>query len=330
MEHTTIPGLGSKVSRIGLGTWAIGGSFWGGTNEEEAIRTIEQALTYGINFIDTAPGYGNGVSETIVGKALKKYGKRDQIIIASKCGLNLDNNSSYRDLRKEFIKKEVENSLKRLQVDHIDLYQVHWPDPKTPIAETAEALKKLMEEGKVKAIGVSNCSVDEIKQYKKSCKLSTVQSLFNLFERESESAVFPFCSKEHLAMIAYSPICRGLLSGKMSKNRKFVGDDLRKSSDAKFQEPQFSQYLECVEALKKWGMEKYQRPLIALAMRWILDKNVNIALWGARRPDQLENLDKIEGWHLTQNDFNEIDGILQKYVRNPVGSSLGGPPLRND
>ena len=141
MQFTHIPNLKKKVSRIGLGTWAIGGWMWGGSDEKNAIVTIHHALDKGINLIDTAPVYGFGKSEEIVGKALKLYGKRDQIVLATKVGLNWKDQQLFRDSSKERIKKEIEDSLKRLQVDYIDLYQVHWPDPKTPIAETAEALR---------------------------------------------------------------------------------------------------------------------------------------------------------------------------------------------
>ena len=329
MEHTSIPGLKNTISRIGLGTWSIGGSLWGGTVETEAIETIHKALSLGVNFIDTAPGYGNGVSETIVGKAVKQYGKRDDVVIATKFGLNLENNGCFRDSRKDFIRKELENSLKRLQTDYIDLYQVHWPDPKTPLAETAETLKLILEEGKVRAVGVSNFTLEQITEFKKYVKLSSVQPPFNLFEREFEDTLLPYCRKEKFAVIGYSAICRGLLSGKMTKDREFKGDDLRKEMDPKFREPVFSDYLACVNALKEWVKNKYRKPLIALAIRWVLDKNVNVALWGARKPEQLENIDQIEGWELSEEDFDEIDEIIHKYVKNPVGPQFMAPPIRD-
>ena len=328
MEYISIPGIKNKVSRIGLGTWSIGGSLWGGTDEKEAIETIKKALSYGINFIDTAPGYGNGASETIVGKAIKQHGKRETLVIATKFGLNLENNGCFRDTRKDFIKKELENSLKRLQVDYIDLYQVHWPDPMTPMEETTEVLNDILKEGKIRAIGVSNFSVEEMERFRTFSTLSASQFPFNLFEREAENTLLPYCKRNKIATIAYSPICRGLLSGKMSKSRSFKEDDLRKNMDPKFQEPRFSQYLACTEALSEWAMRKYNRPLIALAMRWILDKQMDIALWGARKPEQLENIDKIEGWKLSESDFEEIDKMISALVKNPIGPQFMAPPLR--
>src|SRR5271169_798946 len=162
MEFTTIPNLKQKVCKIGLGTWAIGGWMWGGTEEKDAINTIIKALERGINLIDTAPVYGFGVSEEVVGKALKQYGKRDQVIIATKVGLSWKDGKVFRDARKETIFSEVEASLKRLQTDYIDLYQVHWPDSTTPISETAQALNSLLKVGKIRSIGVSNFSVEQI------------------------------------------------------------------------------------------------------------------------------------------------------------------------
>lgn len=328
MELTSLPGIDKKISRIGLGTWSISGSLWGGTDEKDAIETIEKAVSLGINFIDTAPGYGNGLAETLLGKVLKKNGKREDLVIATKFGLNLENNGCFRDARRDFIKKELENSLKRMQIDEIDLYQLHWPDPKTPISETAETLHQLLKEGKIRAIGLSNCSEAEIKEFRKICPIHSLQTLFNIFERDFEDILVKFCPKEKIGTIAYSSICRGLLSGKMSKKREFKGDDLRKGMDPKFKDPQFSEYLQAAQALTEWAKEKYQRPLIALAIRWILDKNVNIALWGARKPSQLENIDTVGGWKLSDNDLKEIDQIVDKYVKRPVGAEFMQPPVR--
>jgi aryl-alcohol dehydrogenase-like predicted oxidoreductase len=328
MEFTTIPSIKNQVSRIGLGTWSIGGALWGGTDEGEAIATILKALDQGINFIDTAPAYGKGASEKIVGKALKKYGKRDQIVIATKVGLNQETENIFRDSRKKSILKEIDDSLSRLQVDYIDLYQVHWPDPQTPIAETAETLNQLLNQGKIRAIGVSNYSTEQMDEFRKSAPLHTSQPPFNLFEKEAEKTILAYCLKEDIGVIGYSALCRGLLSGKMSKKTKFEGDDLRKSMDPKFQEPHFSEYLKCIEALKAWAQEKHQRSIIALAVRWVIDKGVNVALWGARKPEQLDEMDHVLGWKLTPQDFNEIDKIIEENVKHPIGPQFMAPPER--
>lgn len=329
MEWTQIPHLEEKVSRIGLGTWAIGGWMWGGTKEDESIRTIHQALDLGINLIDTAPVYGFGTSEKVVGKALKLAGKRNQTIIATKAGINWQEDKVFRDCQKERIRKEIEDSLSRLQVETIDLYQVHWPDPLVPIRETAEVLLQLQKEGKIRAIGVSNYQVSDMEEFQRIAPISSLQSPYNLFEREIEQAEFPYCKKQNIAILGYGSLCRGLLTSGMNKNRKFLGDDLR-NIDPKFQEPRLSQYLAAKEQLEKWALEKYQRPLLALAVRYVLDKGINIALWGARKPQQLNDLQMIEGWQLSLEDFKEIDEIIHQHVLNPVGPQFMAPPNRGE
>lgn len=328
MEFTNIPNLNQKISRVGLGTWAIGGWMWGGTDEKNAIATIHRALDLGINLIDTAPVYGFGVSEEIVGKALKLYGKREQIIIATKVGISWKNQGVYRDARKEVVIKEIEASLKRLQVDFIDVYQLHWPDPLTPIAETAEALKHLLDRGKIGAIGVSNFSVEQMNQFQKYAPLHSLQSPFNLFERETEKKQLAYSIQKGLATLGYGSLCRGLLSGKMDKSRSFKGDDLRKI-DPKFAEPRYSDYLHCAKKLEKWALEAHRKPLLALAVRWALDKGINIALWGARNPGQMDGLETIWGWKLKDADFSEIDQILQETIPSPIGPEFMAPPSRD-
>lgn len=325
MEFTNISPLKTDVSRIGLGTWAIGGWMWGGTDEKNAISTLLQALDKGINLIDTAPVYGFGVSEEIVGKALKQYGKRDRVILATKVGLNWKDGKILRDSSKKRILKETEDSLRRLQVDYIDIYQVHWPDAKTPIAETAEAMGQLLKEGKIRAIGVSNYSVDEMETFQKTTPLHTAQPPFNLFEKTAEETILAYCKKKHLGTLGYGALCRGLLSGKMRPDTQFKGDDLRKS-DPKFQSPRYQQYLACVKRLDQWAQEHYQRSVLSLAIRWVLDKGISVALWGARRPDQLDDISSIWNWKLKPADFKAIDDILKETIPTPVGPEFMAPP----
>jgi aryl-alcohol dehydrogenase-like predicted oxidoreductase len=328
MEFVNIPGTSIRASRIALGTWAIGGWMWGGSDEREAIKTIHAALDRGINLIDTAPVYGFGRSEEIVGKALAMDGRRKGAIIATKAGLNWKDGKPFRDARKTRIVEEVENSLRRLQTDIIDLYQVHWPDPNTPIAEVAEAMDALHRAGKIRAIGVSNFSPAQMDEFRKVAPLHAAQPPYNLFEREIDRDVLPYCRDRDIALLAYGSLCRGLLSGRMSESSAFSGDDLRKS-DPKFQAPRFAQYLTAVKQLDRLAKERFGKRVIHLAVRWVLDRNkMNIALWGARRADQLSPIGDALGWQIDSQVMAEIDQILRKSIKDPVGPEFMAPPER--
>jgi aryl-alcohol dehydrogenase-like predicted oxidoreductase len=249
MEFVSIPGTSLKVSRIGLGTWAIGGWMWGGTDDHESIRTIQAALDQGINLIDTAPVYGFGHSEEVVGKALATNGRRQHAVIATKTGLEWKNGKPFRNASRARIVKEVEDSLRRLQTDVIDVYQVHWPDPAVLIEETAAAMAELHRAGKIRAVGVSNFSPAQMNAFAAVAPLHTAQPPYNLFEREIERDVLPYCRDKHAVMLGYGALCRGLLSGRMTEASRFSGDDLRKS-DPKFEMPRFRQYLDAVRSTR--------------------------------------------------------------------------------
>lgn len=325
MEYINLSNINKKASRIGLGTWAMGGSLWGTTVESESINTILRGLDIGITFIDTAPGYGFGLSEEVVGKAIKLSGKRDDVIIATKCGLNLkDPSNVFRDSRKEAIKGELEESLKRLQVDYIDLYQVHWPDPFVLQEDVASVLFDLLKEGKIRSIGVSNYSIDQIKILREFAPLSSVQEPYNLFERDAEP-VIKYAKENKMAVIGYSSLCRGLLTGQLKEDYEF--EDLRKNFDPKFKKPYFSQYLICVGRLEQWALDKYKRSLTATAIRWSLDKGVDIALWGARTPKELDPTADILGWKFNQLDLGEMDQIIKETIINSIGPQFMSPPL---
>jgi aryl-alcohol dehydrogenase-like predicted oxidoreductase len=313
IEYTQLGSSGITVSKVCLGTWAIGGWMWGGTDEDESIRTIQSAIDSGITFIDTAPAYGSGLSEQIVGKALKEYVPRDQVVIATKAGLEWDDagNMSRNSSRPRLL-KEIDDSLRRLQTDYIDLYQIHWPDPKVPIEETAEVLSEILESGKIRAIGVSNYSPEQMDVFRKVAPLHSVQPQYNLFERQVEQDVLPYAKENGLAILAYSSICRGLLSGKMKPDTEFQGDDLR-LEDPKFQEPKYSRYLKAVSELEELAKEKYGRHVLELAVRWVLDQGA-VALWGARHPHQVGNVGQVFGWSLTAEDLKEIDLILDRNI----------------
>jgi len=328
METSKILGDDLQFSRIGLGTWAMGGWMWGGTDEQESIRTIHSAIDRGITLIDTAPVYGFGKSEEIVGKALASDGLRQRVVIATKVGLDWSKGEPFRNATRARIFAEIEASLKRLKTDVIDIYQVHWPDPMTPLGETADAMATLFDQGKIRAIGVSNFSPSQMNEFGAVAPIHIAQPPYNLFEREIESSVLPYCERDGIAVLAYGAICRGLLSGRMSTDTKFEGDDLRKS-DPKFQSPRFGQYLEAVRLLDEFARKNYGKRVIHLALRWVLDRpGVTSALWGARHPGQLDPIDDVMGWTLDGDAFLEIDRIIADTIKDPVGPEFMAPPAR--
>ncbi|MGM0576937.1 MAG: aldo/keto reductase [Myxococcota bacterium] len=326
METRTIPGLEEEASRIGLGTWAIGGWMWGGTDEDLSVRTIHAALDKGINLVDTAPVYGQGRSEEIVGRALKEWSGGGRVLVATKAGLDWSGEGITRDSSPERLRKEVEDSLRRLQVDAIDLYQVHWPDGAVPFEETARTLEALRREGKIRAVGVSNFSPEQMAAFRKGGPLHTCQPPYNLFERQAEDEILPWCRAQGVATLTYGALCRGLLTGKMSEDTTFEGDDLRKV-DPKFQPPRFRQYLAAVDALDRFARERHERSVLELAVRWLLEQpGVSVALWGARKPEQVDPVERVMGWSLSSDDLGEIDRIVAEHVTDPVGPEFMAPP----
>jgi aryl-alcohol dehydrogenase-like predicted oxidoreductase len=300
---------------------------WGGTDEVQSIRTIHEALDHGITLFDTAPVYGFGRSEEIVGKALSQDGRRSRAVIATKVGLDWRDATPFRHASKARIVKEVEDSLRRLQSDVIDLYQVHWPDANTPIAETAAAMAELHRAGKIRAVGVSNFSPRQMEEFRDVAPLHTVQPPYNLFERAAERDVLPYAARHGLITIAYGALCRGLLSGRMTEKTRFSGDDLRKK-DPKFRPPRLHQYVAAVEELDRFAQDSYGKRVIHLALRWVLDRaDTNIALWGARRPDQLAPIGEVMGWKIDRSAMIEIDRIVAETIKNPVGPEFMAPPV---
>ena len=329
MEYTKVNGLDREVSRIGLGTWAIGGFMWGGTDEREALKTIRTALEHGITLIDTAPVYGLGSAEELVGRALAQYGKREQVIIATKVGLEWRKAQVFRNSSRARIINEIDDSLRRLQTDYIDIYQVHWPDPLVPIEETAAAMRQLYKQGKIRAIGVSNYSLEQMNLFQQAAPLHTAQPPYNLFERDFERDVLPYSRTHRISTLTYGSLCRGLLSGKMKLDTEFQGDDVRKI-DPKFQPPRYAQYLKAVERLDRFAQENYGKGVLELAVRWTLDQPfVTVALWGARHPEQLTPIADVTGWKLGTAALKTINEIVRESITDPVGPEFMAPPARS-
>jgi aryl-alcohol dehydrogenase-like predicted oxidoreductase len=327
-ETVNIPGTALNVSRVALGTWAMGGWMWGGTDHRASVATIRAALDQGINLIDTAPAYGFGVAEETIGTALAAAGLRSQAVIATKVGLEWRDGKVYRNATRERIMQEIDQSLRRLQTDYIDIYQVHWPDPLVPIEETADAMRTLYEQGKIRAIGLSNFSIPQIERFRRVSPLHVLQSPYNLFERAIEGDILPYCRTNDIVTFGYGALCRGLLSGRMHAETTFEGDDLRRL-DPKFQPPRFTQYLEAVRQLDQLAQNRFRRRVIHLAVRWMLDQGIGVALWGGRRPDQLRDTLGVAGWSIDAASLASIDGLLSATITDPIGPEFMAPLQRS-
>ena len=335
MEMTTL--AGQRVSRIGLGTWAIGGLEWGAIPESQAIATILRARESGINFIDTAPIYGHGRSEELIGKAIRAHGRREDFFLATKAGLDWGEHSGGRsaivaNLSRQRLERELDQSLRRLDTDCIDLYQAHWPDPLVPVEETAEILLGFLRSGKVRSLGVSNFSVAQMERFRAVAPLASNQPPYNLFERAIDQAIPPgaairdWCAARHVALIVYSPLCRSLLGGRLRADMLF--DDIRRV-DPKFQPPRFAQYLAAVDRLSALARDRFGKSIAELAVRWVLDRpGITVALWGAKSPAQLDAALGVSGWHLDAETMAAIDQIIADCVTDPVGPEYLTPGPR--
>ena len=326
MKRRHLGKQGLSVAEIGLGCMGMS-EFYGARDDDESIATIRRALDQGINLIDTAPAYGSGTSEEIVGKALEGANLRSQAVIATKVGLEWRHGKVYRNATRKRIMQEIDQSLRRLRTDYIDIYQVHWPDPLVPIEETADAMLSLFWQGKIRAIGVSNFSVAQMERFRRIAPLHVLQSPYNLFERSIETDILPYCRANDIATFGYGALCRGLLSGRMRMDTTFEGDDLRRV-DPKFQAPRYAQYLAAVRQLDQLAHDRFLRSVIHLAVRWMLDQGISVALWGGRRPEQLRAMRGVEGWSLDSATLAKIDHILSETVTDPIGPEFMAPPQR--
>ncbi len=306
------------LTTVGLGTWAIGGGGWaygwGPQDDTDSIRAIQRALDLGINWIDTAAVYGLGHSEEIVGKAIR--GRRDQVIIATKCGLVWDEGSTtpYGRLKAWSVRQEVEASLRRLGVDVIDLYQIHWPNPDEDIEEAWATIADLVREGKIRYAGVSNFSVEQMKRIQPIHPIASLQPPYNMLRRDIEAEILPFCAANNIGVIVYSPMASGVLTEKFSRQWavSLPDDDWRKKYSGHLREPELSANLALLEGLKAIAA-RYGRTVSQLAIAWTLRRpEVTAAIVGARRPDQIEQTAPAADWVLPPEVLAEVDDLLAR------------------
>jgi methylglyoxal reductase len=309
---------------VAFGAWAIGGWLWGGVDDEKAIRAIQRGIDEGITCIDTAPVYGLGHSEELVGRAVK--GRRDEVLLATKCGLVWDHDTGkegfmaqrpdgtsaevVRSLTPASVREEVDQSLRRLQTDVIDLYQCHWPDPDTPIADTMEALVDIRKQGKIRAIGVSNFSVDQMKECLEVVHIASDQPRYNALDRRIEKDLLPFCRDNHIGILAYSSIAQGLLTGKVSLDREFPETDLR------YGHPLFSRenrrrILRMLEQVQPIA-DAHGATLGQVAINWVISQpGVTVALAGARNEEQVVENARAADFQLDEEELATIRDLVE-------------------
>jgi aryl-alcohol dehydrogenase-like predicted oxidoreductase len=300
-----------QITPVGFGAWAIGGGEWAGgwgpQDDRESIGAIHRALELGMNWIDTAPAYGLGRSEQVVARALKECSARPYIF--TKCAIRWrEDRSLYNSLTAQSVRDEVEQSLRRLGVDVIDLYQMHWPDPAHEIEEGWATMAELKREGKVRYIGVSNFSVEQMRRVQAIAPIDTLQPPYSLVKPHVENEILPFCEQHNIGVIVYSPMMSGLLTGKMTRERiiNMPEDDWRKR-DAEFQEPRLSHNLQLVEVLRRIG-ERHGRSPGEVAIAWTLrNPVVHGAIVGGRRADQVEGIIGAAEFRLGPEELAEIE-----------------------
>jgi aryl-alcohol dehydrogenase-like predicted oxidoreductase len=308
-----------QISPIGFGAWAIGGgnwSFgWGEQDDNDSIAAIKRAVNLGINWIDTAPAYGLGHSEEIVARALK--GRPDKPYIFTKCSLvwKEGERETTGNLKAESIRREAEASLRRLQVETIDLYQMHWPTPDEDFEEGWRTMAELQKEGKVRYIGLSNCNVSQMRRAMKIAPISSLQSPYSLVKREIEQEILPFCQANNIGVIVYSPMQSGLLSGQMTRERiaQLPENDWRKRSE-EFQEPKLSRNLALVEKLREIAI-LYQRTPAEAAIAWtLMNPAVTGAIVGARNVKQVDTIVGAAEFRFTARELSEIEGFFKAHA----------------
>ncbi len=324
MIYKKVKMIEEEISAIGIGCWGFGGD-WDTSEEEKSIRIIHEAIDLGINFFDVAPVYGWGVSETILGKALQG-GKRDKVLIASKAGLTWEKKyETQNNLSKANLFREIDDSLRRLQTDHIDIYQMHWPDPNTPLEETAEALSELKKAGKIRYVGLSNFNQKDVEKMMEMIEVNCQQSLYNMLERNpksyhsipldyrTESEVLPTVRKYGQAFLPYSPMFQGLLAGKFLNGQLFSEHDIRRANP-KLAGPEAEIYMNAARKVKAFA-EEIGHPMNEVSLNWLRQKEeVTSIIGGASSTEQLEKNVRCLNWELDEEmlaRLNEITAPLE-------------------
>ncbi len=318
MEYVQLGQRGPRVSRIAFGNWSAGGD-WGAVDRKAAIAAARQALDLGIDFFDTARAYGFGAAEELLGEALapELRSKRDQLVIATKGGLRREADGHVvRDSSAGTLRSDLEQSLRHLGTDHVDLYQIHWPDSSTPLAETAELLDAFVREGKVRYVGVSNFDPDQMTEIGRTRPVDALQPPYHLFRRDIEASILPYAAEHGIGVLVYGPMAHGLLSGRMTEATTFEASDWRRTNDM-FRGDTFRRNLRIVDELKAFAAER-DITVAQLAIAWTLaNPAVHVAIVGGRNPEQIAATSPAADVRLSADDLAQIDHIVSGQV--PVG-----------
>ncbi len=317
MRYTRLGETDLDVSRICFGTWQTGGD-WGAIEADAAKAAARRALELGVNFFDTAQAYGFGASEKLLGEALapELSGHRDEVVIATKGGLRMDGDRVVRDSSRSCLRKGIEASLRSLGSDHVDLYQVHWPDPETPFEETGAVLQELVDEGKTRYVGVSNFDAEQMEALERTRRIDSLQPPYHLFKREIENDVLDHCRRHGIGVLVYGPLAHGLLTGKFDAEPEFAADDWRASSSV-FQGDDFRGNVGIVKELARFAAER-GLTVTQLAVAWTLaNPAVDCAIVGVRTPDHIEGTAPAGDIDLAEEDLAQVDEIIEGAV--PVG-----------
>jgi len=308
MRYRKLGSSDMEVSVVSFGCWAMGGLGWGEVDDRESIAAVHRAIDLGINLFDTADVYGRGHSEEVLGRALE--GRRKEVFVATKVGNRWDESGKlHADLSREYILKAVDDSLRRLKVDVIDLYQTHRPDPNTPVRETMDTLMELVDKGKVRYVGTSNLTVDELKEYQSYGKIVSHQPVLNLFVRYIETKLLPHCQENDIGVIVYSPMAMGLLTAKYDRPVTFPANDFR-ANNFLFLGKTFERNIAVAKALEAFARER-GFTAAQLAVAWVIaHQNVTSAICGAKRPQQIEETAAAGDWDLSENELRTIDEIM--------------------
>ncbi len=311
MEDRNLGWTDLTVSRVGLGTWAMGDDFWGSVDDQESIRTIHAAIENGISLVDTAPAYGSGHSEEVVGKALK--GRRDRVVVATKVGIRKPGGKLQKNLSPDSVRQEIEDSLRRLGVETIDLYQIHWPDPNTPLEDTLEVLLQAQEAGKFRYLGVSNFDTGLMDTVRSITRLASLQPPFSLLQRDIEDEILPYCKEHNIGVLSYGTLSGGILTGKFREFPTFEEGDYRAKFYPAFNPKIWDKVQDVVDTLRDIASER-NVPVAQVAINWATAQpGMTCALVGAKRPDQAISNAGAGQWDL--NDA-ELEQIQEAYAVN--------------